>query len=48
MHGVAYNEMVSIVLPDGSRRSGQVLEVAGETAVIQVFEGTRGIDIAKT
>ena len=48
VEGVAYNEMVSILMPDGGRRSGQVLEVAGEMAVIQVFEGTRGIDIAKT
>ena len=48
VHGVAYNEMVAIAMPDGSHRSGQVLEVSGETAVIQVFEGTRGVDIAKT
>lgn len=48
VHGVAYNEMVSILMPDGTRRSGQVLEVSGSTAVIQVFEGTQGIDIAKT
>jgi len=45
---VAYNEMVSILMPDGSRRSGQVLEISGTTAIIQVFEGTRGIDVAKT
>ncbi len=45
---VAYNEMVAIRMPDGSRRSGQVLEISGPTAVIQVFEGTQGIDIAKT
>jgi V/A-type H+-transporting ATPase subunit B len=48
VHGVAYNEMVAIAMPDGGRRSGQVLEISGETAVIQVFEGTRGIDIAST
>jgi V/A-type H+-transporting ATPase subunit B len=48
VHSVAYNEMVAIVMPDGSERSGQVLEVSGNTAVIQVFEGTAGIDIATT
>ncbi|MBN2823260.1 MAG: V-type ATP synthase subunit B [Coriobacteriia bacterium] len=48
VHGVAYNEMVALTLPDGSERSGQVLEVAGSTAVIQVFEGTRGIDVDVT
>jgi V/A-type H+-transporting ATPase subunit B len=48
VHGVAYNEMVSIAMPDGSTRSGQVLEINGDIAVIQVFEGTRGIDVEKT
>ncbi len=45
---VAYDEMVAIRMPDGSRRSGQVLEVSGTTAVIQVYEGTQGIDIDAT
>ena len=36
--GVAYNEMVSILMPDDSRRSGQVLEISGNMAVIQVDE----------
>jgi V/A-type H+-transporting ATPase subunit B len=48
VHGVAYSEMVDIKLPDGSMRTGQVLEVSGDIAVIQVFEGTRGIDIDRT
>jgi V/A-type H+-transporting ATPase subunit B len=48
VHGVAYSEMVDINLPDGSRRTGQVLEVADDIAVIQVFEGTQGIDIDRT
>jgi V/A-type H+/Na+-transporting ATPase subunit B len=45
---VAYDEMVAIRMPDGGHRSGQVLEVSGSTAVIQVFEGTQGIDIDMT
>ena len=48
VHNVAYNEMVSIVLPDKSVRSGQVLEISGDVAVIQVFEGTAGIDVDRT
>ncbi len=44
----SFNEMVRIMMPDGSERSGQVLEISGDTAVIQVFEGTQGIDIAAT
>ena len=48
VHDVSYNEMVAIRMPDGARRSGQVLEVSGDTAVIQVFEGTQGIDVDAT
>jgi V/A-type H+-transporting ATPase subunit B len=48
VHGVAYAEMVDINLPDGSVRTGQVLEVNEDIAVIQVFEGTQGIDIERT
>ncbi|KAJ5341426.1 P-loop containing nucleoside triphosphate hydrolase protein [Penicillium brevicompactum] len=43
-----YNEIVTLTLPDGSERSGQVLEVKGERAVVQVFEGTSGVDVKKT
>lgn len=42
-----YNEIVSLTLPDGSERSGQVLEARGNRAVVQVFEGTTGIDVKK-
>uniref|UniRef100_A0A8C9TKK7 V-type proton ATPase subunit B, brain isoform n=1 Tax=Scleropages formosus TaxID=113540 RepID=A0A8C9TKK7_SCLFO len=43
-----YAEIVHLTLPDGTRRSGQVLEVTGSKAVVQVFEGTSGIDAKKT
>ena len=36
----SYNEIVSLTLPDGSVRGGQVLEVSGDKAIVQVFEGT--------
>lgn len=39
-----YAEIVNIKLGDGSLRRGQVLEVDGTKAVVQVFEGTTGID----
>ncbi len=48
VQGIAYNEMVAIRMPDDTVRSGQVLEVSGQTAVIQVFEGTQGIDVDAT
>ncbi|KAI0136769.1 vacuolar ATP synthase subunit B [Xylariales sp. AK1849] len=43
-----YNEIVSLTLPDGTERQGQVLEARGNRAVVQVFEGTSGIDVKKT
>ena len=39
-----YAEIVNIKLGDGTARRGQVLEVDGNKAVVQVFEGTSGID----
>merc|ERR1719240_637537 len=39
-----FNEIVNITLGTGEKRRGQVLEVDGDKAVVQVFEGTSGID----
>ena len=35
--GVTYDELVEVELHDGSVRRGQVLEVNGDTAVVQLF-----------
>lgn len=35
---------MSLTLGDGEVRTGQVLEIAGKKAIVQVFEGTDGID----
>ncbi|XP_015769919.1 PREDICTED: V-type proton ATPase subunit B-like [Acropora digitifera] len=43
-----FAEIVTLTLQDGSQRSGQVLEVSGSKAVVQVFEGTSGIDAKHT
>jgi len=43
-----YAEIVNLTLGDGRIRQGQVLEVAGKKAVVQVFEGTSGIDARNT
>ena len=43
---VAYGELVEISLPDGSKKSGQVLDTSHEVVVVQVFEGTSGINRA--
>ena len=45
---VKYDELVEIELSDGERRRGQVLEVSEDRAIVQMFEGTTGIDIAHT
>jgi V-type H+-transporting ATPase subunit B len=37
-----------LTLGDGELRKGQVLEVSGKKAVVQVFEGTSGIDAKNT
>ncbi|KNC52343.1 V-type proton ATPase subunit B 1 [Thecamonas trahens ATCC 50062] len=39
-----YAEIVNVTLADGTVRRGKVLEVSGGRAVVQVFEGTTGID----
>ena len=46
--GVGFNELVRITTPSGEERRGQVLEVGEGMAVIQVFEGTSGLDVKKT
>jgi V-type H+-transporting ATPase subunit B len=38
------SEIVNITLGTGEKRQGQVLEIHGKMAVVQVFEGTAGID----
>ncbi|KAJ1814349.1 Vacuolar ATP synthase subunit B [Coemansia sp. RSA 2599] len=43
-----FSEIVTLTLPDGSKRAGQVLEVQGKRAVVQVFEGTSGVDAKST
>ena len=45
---VAFGETAQITLPSGEERTGQVLEVSRDMAVVQVFEGTSGIDSLKT
>mgnify|MGYP000047006297 CR=1 FL=1 len=46
--GIAYGEVVKVTTPIGEERTGQVLEVDEKRAVVQVFEGTSGLDITKT
>ena len=43
-----FAEIVTLTLPDGSKRAGQVLEIQGSRAIVQVFEGTSGVDAKAT
>ncbi|MHA1736524.1 MAG: V-type ATP synthase subunit B, partial [Candidatus Thorarchaeota archaeon] len=47
-HNVAYNEVVRIRSPTGQLLTGTVLETGRGKAVIQVFEGTSGLDTHST
>ncbi len=43
-----YGHIVDIELGDGSVRHGQILQVENDKVLVQVFEGTRGIDVDKS
>ncbi|HHH77595.1 MAG TPA: V-type ATP synthase subunit B [Thermoplasmatales archaeon] len=45
---VGYGEVVRIKTSEGEKRLGQVLEIGEGRAVVQVFEGTRGLDTKGT
>ena len=46
--GVTYDELVEIELSDGSLRRGKVLEVNGDSAVVQLYEAAAGINLAES
>jgi len=41
---VRYDELVEITLGNGEKRRGRVLEIESDRALVQVFEGTSGIE----
>ena len=46
VQGVTYDELGEIELPNGDVRSCKVLEVNGDSAVVQLFESSAGINLA--
>ena len=48
VEGVANEEVVRIYTASGEERVGRVVELAGDKAVVQVFEGTSGISLKDT
>ena len=43
--GISYNEQVELILKSGERRIGNVIILNEDVTVIQVYEGTDGINI---
>ena len=41
---IGYQELVSVRLSDGTMKRGQVLDSSDDVVVVQIFEGTSGID----
>ncbi|MBE6061962.1 MAG: V-type ATP synthase subunit B [Clostridium butyricum] len=48
VEGVKYDELVDIELHTGERRRGKVLEINGSKAMVQIFEGSTGINLKGT
>ena len=46
--GVKYDELVEVELQTGELRRGKVLEVNGTKAMVQLFEGSSGINLKGT
>ena len=46
--GVTFDELAEVKLPDGSVRRCKVLEVNADTAVVQLFENSAGINLAQS
>jgi V/A-type H+-transporting ATPase subunit B len=46
--GAKYGHIVDIEIADGSIRHGQILQVENDKVLVQVFEGTEGINIDKS
>src|SRR5574341_1303991 len=41
-------EVVKVVLPDGRKMDAEVLEIDGDTVLVEVYGATQGLDIEKT
>ena len=48
VEGVKYDELVEIELQTGEKRRGKVLEINGSKAMVQIFEGSTGINLKGT
>lgn len=44
----SFDEMVELKLDNGTSRVGRIVKIDGETVVVQVFEGTKGLSLVNT
>ena len=48
VEGVKYDELVEVEIQTGEKRRGKVLEINGSKAMVQLFEGSSGINLKGT
>ena len=48
VEGVAYDELVEVLTPEGDSRLGQVLDVTASSALVQIFGGTDALSRSAT
>ena len=48
VEGVTYDELVHIKLNNGELRRGRIIEIDGDKAMVQIFEGSSGINLKST
>ncbi len=48
VEGAFYGEIVEIESADGSKRTGKIIRIEGDTIIAQVFEGTSGLTTSST
>ena len=46
--GAVFDEIVFVKVPNELPRAGRVIQIDGDTAVVLVFEGTRGLTLDET
>lgn len=48
VRGACYEEIVDVICRGGEKRLGRVIQIDGDRAVVQIFEGTEGISLSNT
>lgn len=46
--GASYEEIVKITVGGSEKRAGQVIGIEGDTAIVQIFEGSAGMSLVNT